>query len=82
MLFRSKDRQYDTKFIYGGYGYFDNMNYFYGNNGFTIIDRANFAKEEQTFANAWGLCDEDLFNKTIKEANKSYNNKEKFMYTR
>jgi phosphoglycerol transferase MdoB-like AlkP superfamily enzyme len=75
-----KDRQYDTKFIYGGYGYFDNMNYFYGNNGFTIIDRANFAKEEQTFANAWGLCDEDLFNKTIKEANKSYNNKEKFMY--
>lgn len=75
-----KDRGYDTKFIYGGYGYFDNMNYFYSNNGFDIVDRSNFDKDEQTFANAWGLCDEDLFNKTIKEANKSYQNNEKFMY--
>ncbi len=75
-----KDRDYDTKFIYGGYGYFDNMNYFYENNGFDIIDRSKFTKEEQTFANAWGLCDEDLFNKTIKEANKSYQDNQKFMY--
>lgn len=75
-----KDRGYDTKFIYGGYGYFDNMNHFYGNNGFDIVDRNNFDKSEQTFANAWGLCDEDLFEKTIKEANKSYENNKKFMY--
>ena len=27
-----KDQGYATKFIYGGYGYFDNMNYFFSNN--------------------------------------------------
>jgi phosphoglycerol transferase MdoB-like AlkP superfamily enzyme len=74
-----KDRGYDTKFIYGGYGYFDNMNYFFENNGFSIIDRAKFAEDEKTFANAWGLCDEDLFAKTIKEANDSYAKRTPFM---
>lgn len=67
-----KDRGYDAKFVYGGYGYFDNMNYFYENNGFEIVDRSNFAKEEISFANSWGVADEDLFLKTIKEADKSY----------
>lgn len=75
-----KDRGYDTKFIYGGYGYFDNMNYFYSNNGFDIVDRKDFLSDEQTFANAWGLCDEDLYNKTLKEANKSYQNNQNFMF--
>lgn len=67
-----KARGYEAKFIYGGYGYFDNMNYFFGNNGFEIVDRANFAKEEISFANAWGVADEDLFDKTIKEADESF----------
>jgi phosphoglycerol transferase MdoB-like AlkP superfamily enzyme len=75
-----KDRGYDTKFLYGGNGYFDNMNYFFGNNGFDIVDRSSFSKYEQTFANAWGLCDEDLFNKTISEANKSYKDNKPFIY--
>ena len=26
-----KRQGYDLKWIYGGYGYFDNMNYFFGN---------------------------------------------------
>ena len=63
---------YDTKWIYGGYGYFDNMNYFLGNNGFQIIDRNTWAENEITFANAWGASDEDTFAKVIKEADKSY----------
>ncbi|MBP7710720.1 MAG: sulfatase-like hydrolase/transferase [Rickettsiales bacterium] len=67
-----KDRGYEAKFLYGGDGYFDNMNYFFGNNGFEIVDRANFEKSEITFSNAWGVADEDLFNKAIKEADKSY----------
>lgn len=66
------DRGYDSKFIYGGFGYFDNMNYFFGNNGFEIVDRNKFSKEEITFANVWGVADEDLFNKAINEADKSY----------
>jgi len=67
-----KDRGYDAKFLYGGFGYFDNMNYFFENNGFEIVDRDKFSKEEITFANAWGVADEDLLNKTLQEADKSY----------
>lgn len=29
-----RDKGYDLKWIYGGYGYFDNMNYFSGTTGF------------------------------------------------
>lgn len=73
-----KDRGYDARFVYGGYGYFDNMNYFYENNGFEIVDRAKFTKEEITFENAWGVSDEDLFDKTIREADKSFAAKKPF----
>jgi len=62
---------YDLKFIYGGFGYFDNMNYFFSHNGFETVDRSDMSSDEITFSNAWGVCDEDLFNKTIIEANKS-----------
>lgn len=67
-----RDKGYDNKWIYGGYGYFDNMNYFFGNNGFQIVDREVWDEDEVTFANAWGAADEDTFNKVIKEADKSY----------
>ncbi len=69
-VFRSQG--YDTKFIYAGYGYFDNMNDFFGNNGFDVIDRTDIADENITFANVWGVCDEDLFDKSIREADKSF----------
>jgi phosphoglycerol transferase MdoB-like AlkP superfamily enzyme len=67
-----KEKGYDNKFIYAGHGYFDNMNHFYDGNGFKTIDRTNFASDEITFTNAWGVCDEDLFLKTLKEADLSH----------
>ncbi len=73
-----KEKGYDNKFIYAGHGYFDNMNYFYATNGFTTIDRTNFSKDEITFTNAWGVCDEDLFLKVIREADLSHGNKKPF----
>jgi len=63
---------YESKFIYAGYGYFDNMNDFFSHNGFKVVDRADFDKDEITFSNVWGVCDEDLFRKVIKEADRSY----------
>ncbi|MBU6141306.1 MAG: LTA synthase family protein [Proteobacteria bacterium] len=66
------ERGYQSKFIYGGFGYFDNMNYFFKNNGFEVVDRDKFSKEEIAFANVWGVSDEDLFEKAIEEADKSY----------
>ncbi|HUH42376.1 MAG TPA: LTA synthase family protein [Sulfurimonas sp.] len=74
-----RDKGYETKFIYGGYGYFDNMNEFFSNNGFDIVDRSNFSKEEDTFHTVWGVCDEDLLNKTLKEADASYRAHKPFM---
>jgi len=57
-----KERGYNLKYIYGGYGYFDNMNYFFSHNGYQIVDRSDLKKEDITFANTWGVCDQDLFN--------------------
>ncbi|MHB8121931.1 MAG: LTA synthase family protein [Desulfuromonadaceae bacterium] len=66
------NKGYESKYIYAGYGYFDNMNEFFSGNGYKIVDRADFAKDEITFANVWGVCDEDLFRKTIREAGASH----------
>lgn len=71
---------YELKFLYGGYGYFDNMNYFFSNNHFKTIDRSNLASDEVSFANAWGVADEDIFKKAIKEADYDYAKKRNFFY--
>ncbi|MGE5428816.1 MAG: LTA synthase family protein [Methylococcaceae bacterium] len=67
-----KQRGYNLKFIYGGYGYFDNMNYYFSHNGYEIVDRNDLADDEITFANTWGVCDQDILNRTLKECDKSY----------
>ncbi|MCK9492095.1 MAG: sulfatase-like hydrolase/transferase [Sulfurimonas sp.] len=74
-----KNKGYDTKFIYGGHGYFDNMNEFFSTNGFSVLDRSDFSKEEDTFHTIWGVCDEDLLNKSLKEADLSYKEHKPFM---
>jgi phosphoglycerol transferase MdoB-like AlkP superfamily enzyme len=58
---------YKTQFIYGGYGYFDNMKEWFEGNGFEVVDRASFPSQEVHFGNAWGVCDEDLFSQTLKQ---------------
>ena len=67
-------RGYDTAFIYGGDGFFDNMNYFFSTNGYRVVDlpRQLALGKETTFANAWGACDEDAFNWSLDEADKAY----------
>ena len=63
---------YDTSFIYGGYGYFDNMNAFFAGNGYRIVDRAEIPDKAVTFSNAWGVCDEDLYHTALREADAAY----------
>lgn len=67
-----KEKGYDTKWLYGGYGYFDNMNYFFGNNGFQVIDRTNIDESKIRHANIWGVSDEDIFERAIEEADASH----------
>lgn len=73
-------RGYATAFIYGGYGYFDNMNHFFGGNGYQVIDRAKVAPKAITFANAWGACDEDVFNWVIDAADDDFRQGRPFHY--
>jgi phosphoglycerol transferase MdoB-like AlkP superfamily enzyme len=87
-----KARNYTCNFFYGGDGYFDNMNSFFGGNGFHIYDRGrgsvlsdeikttrnNINDDEVSFENAWGICDEDIYHKMIKAADLSYHKKERF----
>lgn len=65
-IFRLKG--YETAFLYSGFGYFDNMNYFFGSNGYKVIDRNAVSSRDVTFANVWGACDEDLYRWTTREA--------------
>jgi len=54
---------YSTSFLYGGYGYFDNMNAFFAGNGYEIVDRKQIQKIRSE--NIWGVSDEDLFDKAL-----------------
>ncbi|KKN21495.1 hypothetical protein LCGC14_0924780, partial [marine sediment metagenome] len=81
-----KEKGYERTFFYGGDGYFDNMNTYFGGNGFNIVDRGrgflldksikttrtNIGDDEVTFENAWGVCDTDIYNKVLKEADNSH----------
>lgn len=59
---------YDSVFIYGGRGYFDNMNAFFSGNGYRIVDQSSVADAEMAFQNAWGMSDEDIYKQTLKVA--------------
>ena len=61
-------RGYDCAFIYGGRGYFDNMNAFFEGNGYRVIDQTGTPNDMITFKNAWGMCDEDLYRLALREA--------------
>jgi phosphoglycerol transferase MdoB-like AlkP superfamily enzyme len=77
-----KNAGYERAFVYGGDGYFDNMNQYFGSNGFDIIDRGRnlmvgddfntkrtiIADKDVHFENAWGISDEDLYDAVIRDA--------------
>ena len=62
------DRGYDCGFFYGGDGRFDYMNRYFSTAGCRIMDANAWEEKDTTFKTSWGACDEDLFNKTISEA--------------
>ena len=90
-----RQKNYQPYFIYGGDGYFDNMNNFFGGQGFDIVDRNrgnplsedikthryNISDDEVSFENAWGICDDDIYRQAIKYADiSSKNNKPFFQF--
>ena len=65
------DRGYVSEFVYGGYGYFDNMNYFFAHNGYVPVDRKDIPKGATIHSeNVWGVADEDLYTLALGEMDK------------
>ena len=64
-VFRSKG--YQTHFLYGGYGTFDNMNSYFAGNRYQVLDRLALQKDQITQENIWGVADEDLYSMALRE---------------
>ncbi len=75
-----RNNGYDTAFLYGGRGYFDNMNAFFSGNGYRIVDQTMLSSREVSFKNAWGVSDQDLFNRVLQEAGKVYAQSRPFFF--
>jgi phosphoglycerol transferase MdoB-like AlkP superfamily enzyme len=59
-------RGYDTLFLYGGQGIFDDMRGFFVGNGFDVfLEERDF--ENPVFRGAWGVSDEDVFRRALDE---------------
>lgn len=63
-LFRRKG--YHAQFLYGGYGAFDNMNAYFGHNGYDVHDRTDIPAGEIHHENVWGVADEDLYTMALR----------------
>lgn len=87
-----KQKGYERNFFYGGDGYFDNMNSYFGGNGFNIVDRGrgflldasitttrtNIEDDEVSFENAWGIADGDIYEKVMKVADEAHSSGKPF----
>ncbi len=62
-----KEQGYEPLYVYGGFSYFDNMQDFFGGNGYTVIDRTSLARSEISHETIWGVADEDLFRLAVRE---------------
>ena len=67
-----KQNGYERDFIYGGYGYFDNMNAFFAGNGYTVKDRTDISDNEIVHETIWGVADEVLFTQVLKSMDEHY----------
>ncbi|MFC4261519.1 LTA synthase family protein [Ferruginibacter yonginensis] len=66
-----KTKGYTTQYIYGGYSYFDNMQAFFGGNGYEVIDRSAIKPSGIHYQNIWGVADEDEFTLAIQTIDKN-----------
>lgn len=87
-----KKAGYERTFYYGGDGYFDNMNQYFGGNGYNITDRGRkimagdhyqtkrtiITDAEVHFENAWGIGDEDLYSAVIRGSDEQFKNGKPF----
>ncbi|MES2416682.1 MAG: LTA synthase family protein [Bacteroidota bacterium] len=73
-----KAKGYSSRYIYGGYSYFDNMKEFFSQNGYEVTDRSALTDKEIHYSNIWGVADEDLFTLSLRELDGDYQQKKPF----
>ncbi len=67
-----KKSGYDVRYIYGGNSFFDNMGYFFGHNGYQVLDKGDIPEQLVHHTTAWGIDDEATFQYTLDQCDKSY----------
>ena len=67
-----KNKGYEVNYIYGGNSFFDNMGYFFSNNGYKVLDQGDIPKALVNHTTAWGIDDEAAFNFTLGQCDESY----------
>lgn len=70
---------YDPMFLYGGYGYFDNMNAYFAANHYRTLDRSDFKEVKGEFANAWGVADEYLYKNAMEAMDADFAKGKRFL---
>ncbi len=60
--------------VYGGYGFFDNMNAYFGGNGYNVVDRTDIDTEGLPIHHetVWGVADEDLYSLALVNLDREY----------
>lgn len=74
------EHDYDVAYLYGGRGFFDNMNEFFSGNGYRIVDQTMFENDEIEFSNAWGVDDASLFRETVQQADANFAKDKNFFF--
>ncbi|GAB6194919.1 LTA synthase family protein [Lysobacter xanthus] len=63
---------YASEFLYGGYGAFDNMNAYFGHNGYAVHDRTEIPDASIHHENIWGVADEDLYSMALSRFDRAH----------
>ena len=61
------DHGYVSRFMYGGYARFDNMDAYFAGNHYQPIDRSQFPDRHRGFSNIWGVADEHLYDYALEQ---------------
>ncbi len=75
-----KENGWKPYWIYGGYGFFDNMNAYFKGNQFTVVDRSDMDIEGLPIhaENIWGIADEDLYSLAIAKLDREHEKGNRF----
>ncbi|MBT3788526.1 MAG: sulfatase-like hydrolase/transferase [Alphaproteobacteria bacterium] len=75
-----KDKGWTPWWVYGGYGFFDNMNAYFAGNGFNVADRTDVDNEgiKVHAENIWGIADEDLYTLAMTRIDREFANGKRF----